>query len=145
MPRLLTEAVREESSYRRMFANLLMLLGVLAVTLAAVGLYGVVAFAVAARTREFGVRMAMGAATQTIIWFVLRRGLVLVAVGVIAGLGGAVALSKTIESRLFGVTAFDPVSYALAVLVLTSVALMATWIPARGATRVDPVVALRYE
>lgn len=137
--------MREESSYRRMFANLLMLLGVLAVTLAAVGLYGVVAFAVAARTREFGVRMAMGAATQTIIWFVLRRGLVLVAVGVIAGLGGAVALSKTIESRLFGVTAFDPVSYALAVLVLTSVALMATWIPARGATRVDPVVALRYE
>jgi putative ABC transport system permease protein len=144
-PMTLSEAVRANLSARRMFANLLTLLGALAITLAAVGLYGVVAFAVAARTREFGVRMAMGADTGTILLLVLRRGLVLVALGVVVGLGGAVVLSKTIESRLFGVTALDPISYLLAVGVLAAVALVATWIPARRATRVDPMTALRYE
>ena len=145
MPTQLTDAVRQHLSSRRLFADLLTLLGVLAVLLAAVGLYGVVAFGVAARTREFGIRMAMGADAAAILWLVLRRGLVLVAAGVVAGLGGAVVLSRAIESRLFGVTAFDPVSYLLAVIVLALVALLATWIPARRATTVDPVVALRYE
>ncbi len=141
----LTEAVRRDLSSRRVFADLLTLLGFLAVTLAAVGLYGVVAFAVASRTREFGIRMAMGADARSILWLVLRRGLVLVALGLGAGLGGALVLAKLIESRLYGVSALDPPSYLVATLVLGLVALIATLIPARRATRVDPIVALRYE
>jgi ABC-type antimicrobial peptide transport system permease subunit len=121
------------------------LLSVLGIVLAAVGLYAVVAFAVAARTREFGVRIAIGADAQSILRLVLRRGLILLALGVTSGLAGAVAISKLVESRLYGVRALDPVSYLVATLILVAVALFATLIPARRATRVDPIAALRCE
>jgi predicted permease len=113
--------------------------------LAVVGLYGVVAFLVAQRTQEIGVRMALGATRGNILGLVLGRGMGLVLVGGLVGLGAAFAVSQLLRSLLFSVSVHDPVSYAVVVLALSGVALIATLIPALAATRVDPNVALRYE
>ena len=126
----------------------LVLMGVfagLAVVLTAVGLYGVLSYQVARRTHEIGIRMALGAEPRQVLRDVLERGLTLATLGVAVGLAGAVAATRLIKTWLFGVSPTEPTILAAISVVLVLVALAACWIPARRATKVDPMVALRYE
>jgi predicted permease len=129
----------------RLIATLSTAFGLLATLLAVIGLYGVMAFTVARRTREIGVRMALGAVAGDVVWLVMREVMVLVGSGVLLGLAAAWGLSRLVSSQLYGVSASDPVTIAGAAVALAAVALLAGYIPARRATRVNPVRALRYE
>jgi putative ABC transport system permease protein len=117
----------------------------LAVTLAVIGLYGVISYAVAERTHELGVRTALGATRNDVFTLIVRRGLVLALLGVAIGIPAAVALTRLIASQLFGVTPTDPATFAAASVVFVGIAVLACSIPARRATKVDPLVALRAE
>lgn len=119
--------------------------GVVALVLAAIGLYGVMAQAVSRRTREIGIRMALGAEQRRVLWLVLQDALVMVVVGAVIGVPAALALTRYTESLLYGVKAQDPVTIALAAILLAAVTALASFLPARRATQVDPMVALRYE
>ena len=130
---------------QRMAAGLLMLLGAVSLALAGLGVYGTMAYAVSQRTQEFGVRMSLGATPRDVVWMVLRRGLLLTAAGVAIGLGLSAALGRLVASFLNGVSPFDPATYAVCPVFLAMVALLASALPARRATRVDPGVALRSE
>jgi predicted permease len=129
----------------RLMATLTALFGLLAVALAAVGLYGVMALAVSARTRELGIRMALGASHARVLWQVMRESAVLAIIGIGLGVPVAMWASRGVGSFLYGLSATDPWTYALLALTLLGVALSAAWIPARRAAEVDPMVALRYE
>jgi ABC-type antimicrobial peptide transport system permease subunit len=129
----------------RLMATLTTLFGLLGVVLAAVGLYGVMALAVSARTREIGIRMALGADQARILWQVMRESAVLTIIGIALGVPGAMWVSRGVGSFLYGLKATDPWTYVLLTLMLLGVALSAAWIPARRASEVDPMVALRYE
>ena len=142
------EQADETLAMERLFAKLLSLFGLLAQGLAAVGLYGVLAWSVAQRTREIGIRMALGASRSDVLKMVLRQGMTLTLVGVALGVASAYALTKYLASltrMLYGVQPADPLTFVLIALLLTLVALLACYLPARRATRVDPMVALRYE
>jgi ABC-type antimicrobial peptide transport system permease subunit len=117
----------------------------IALLLSAVGIYGMLAYDVSRRTREIGIRSAIGATRRQIVILILRQGLWKTGLGVIAGLAGAVALSRFVSSLLFEVQPIDYFVYAAVALLLTVVALVASWLPARRAAKVDPVIALRAE
>ena len=145
------EQAEETLRMERLFAKLLTLFGLLAQQLASIGLFGVMAYAVSQRTHEIGIRMALGAERTDVLKMVLRQGMILVFFGVVLGLIAAFVLTKYLESwmnlsrMLFGVKATDPMTYGLIVAGLTLVALVACFIPAWRATKVDPMIALRYE
>jgi len=124
---------------------LLSIFGGLALVLAAVGIYGVLAYTVSQRTQEIGIRLALGAQRSDVLGLILRQGMRLALFGVIAGLLGGFALTRVMRNLLFGVSPTDALTFAGTSLLLAAVALIACWIPARHATRVDPIVALRQE
>jgi putative ABC transport system permease protein len=126
----------------------MLLLGVfagVALVLAAIGIYGVIAYSVAQRTREIGIRMALGAQRADMLGMILRQSLTLVIVGLVIGLVASFAATRLLKSLLYGVGAADVGTYALVVVVLGGAAFLASYIPARRAMRVDPMVALRHE
>lgn len=130
---------------RRLLTYLLLTFALLALLLSALGIYGVMSFDVTRRSQEMGLRMALGAARGSVLTLVMRQGLVLAALGIVAGVAGALALTRVIEAQLFDVAPRDPATIIGVAVVLMLVAAAATLIPALRATRVDPVEALRYE
>ena len=131
--------------HERFAAFLLIIFAAVALSLAAVGLYGVMSYAVSQRTREIGIRMALGARRRDVMMMVIGQGIKLTGAGILIGLGGTLALTRFMETLVFGVSATDPLTYVTIVSLLTVVALLACWIPARRATKVDPLLALRCE
>jgi ABC-type antimicrobial peptide transport system permease subunit len=119
--------------------------GLLATVLAAIGLYGVMAYTVSRRTREIGIRIALGAERTAVVWLVLREVAFLTVVGIALGVPGALGLSRFVRSQLFGIEPSDPMTMAIAASTLALVGLIAGYLPARKAAGVQPVLALRYE
>jgi predicted permease len=144
-PTTLYDEVKNSIAAARMASTLTSLFGLTALLLAGVGLYGVMSYAVSRRTREIGVRMALGARAADVLKLVLKQGMLLVGIGVAAGLGVALVATRLVESLLYGVGRNDPATFAVVVLLLAGAALLACYIPARRATKVDPMVALRCE
>ena len=141
--RTMEEWVDRSLGVRRAPMALLTIFGAVALVLSAIGIYGVLAYGVTQRVREFGIRQALGADQHSILSLVLKQGLTRVALGVSLGLIGAFALSRYLQSMLFGVTARDMPVFAVVTLLLFVVGLLACYVPARRATRIDPMIALR--
>ena len=144
-PRTLTELVGQRVTQERIIAQLSSFFGVLALLLAAIGLYGVLAYAVERRTSEIGIRMAIGAKPGTVVWLILRETLILLAIGAALGAAAAMALARIVAHSMYGVSTADPLTISLAAATLTVVAMAAASIPALRAARIDPIVALRVE
>ena len=139
------QQVNNNVSQERLIATLSGFFGVLALLLAAVGLYGLMAHTATRRTREIGIRMALGAPRTNVLWLILRDGIVLVTLGAIIGIPAAIALTRFVASFLYGLTARDPATMILATVILAAVTALASFLPARRASKVDPMIALRYE
>jgi len=143
--RPMTDVMANSTAQQRFNTVLMSVFAVVALVMAAIGLYGVIAYSVTQRTHELGIRMALGASSGDVIKLVVGQGMLLASTGVVIGLGAAFALTRLLSSLLFGVSPRDPVTFAAIALILTGVALGACFVPARRATRVDPMIALRYE
>jgi cell division protein FtsX len=143
--RSMDEIVVLATSRQRFDMFLLTIFGSSALLMATIGIYGLMAYSVEQRTQELGIRMALGAQAANIRNMVIRQGMVLAMIGVVLGTGGALWLTHFLTSFLFGVKALDPTAFVATALLLTAVALLAVWIPARRATRVNPMAALRFE
>jgi ABC-type antimicrobial peptide transport system permease subunit len=129
----------------RLIAEITAFFGLVALLLACIGLYGLISYAVARRTAEMGIRMALGAHPASVVWLVLREGIILVLIGIAAGIPAAFAAARLIEGLLFGVAPTDPATLAGTALLMLSIAAVAAYPPARRASRVDPIAALRHE
>jgi putative ABC transport system permease protein len=143
--RTMEEYLERTLTSKRLMMLVLALFAGVALTLAAVGIYGVMSYAVAQRTSEIGIRMALGARPRDVLRLVVGQGMLLTVCGVALGLAAAYWLTRLIAALLFGVSATDAVTFGGVALLLGTVAFLATWIPARRAARVDPLIALRYE
>jgi putative ABC transport system permease protein len=143
--RSLDDLVAEQSASRRLAAQLIAVFATLALVLAAVGIYGVMSYAVAQRTQEIGIRMALGAEREHVLRMVLRNGTVLALSGIAIGLAAALVLARLIAALLFQTSTADPPTFSLVPLLLFAVAILASYLPAHRAARVDPMAALRYE
>jgi putative ABC transport system permease protein len=143
--RTLAEYRRMKLSDRMNGASILGGFGTLALLLASIGVYGVMAFSVIQRTKEIGIRIALGARRRDVVSLFVGRGMRLIMVGVVIGMALSLALSKLLQGMLFGLTPTDGATFFSVAALLTGVALLASWLPARRAARVDPMQALRYE
>jgi putative ABC transport system permease protein len=143
--RTMEQAVERSVAPRRFSMLLLTVFAVAALALASLGIYGLMSYAIAQRTREIGVRMALGAQSGNVLRLVIGQGMKLAFVGVALGLVASVALTRTMKNLLFSMSATDPATFATTALLVIAVALLACWIPARRATKVDPMIALRCE
>jgi putative ABC transport system permease protein len=143
--RTLEQNLDEQVRNMRIYMLLLGIFGIVAGILAATGIYGVMAYSVAERTREIGIRMALGARSADVLKMIFSQAGRVIGAGIAIGLAGAVALTSLIQSALYGITATDPATYAGVSLMLVLIALVACAIPTRRAVRVDPTIALRYE
>jgi putative ABC transport system permease protein len=143
--RPMRELLSQSLEQRRFVLVLFEVFGALALVLATVGLYGVMAHSVAQRTHEIGVRMALGARRVDVVGLLAREGVLLVGAGLVLGAGAALVATRLVASQLFQVSPRDPLAWAAAVAALTVAATLATWLPARRASRVDPMQALRDE
>jgi len=141
----MAQQVARQTTQSRFIAWLLGVFGGLALVLSAVGIYSVMAYAVEQRTHEVGIRLALGARVGDVLKLVIKQGMRLALIGVALGLSAALALTQLMKGMLFGVAAADPLTYAGIALLLTAVALLACWIPARRATKIDTMIALRSE
>ncbi len=141
----LSEGMRFALIPMQLAGTLLSVAGMLALVLASVGIYGVVAYAVGQRTREISIRMALGAQAVDVLKLVVRQGLLLTLVGIALGLAAALALTRVMSSFLLGISATDPLSFGVIALLLAFVALVACWVPARRGMKVDPMIGLRCE
>jgi putative ABC transport system permease protein len=144
-PRTEESYLAEQAQYPRYYSMLLGLFAVVATGLAAVGIYGVMAYAVEQRTREIGIRIALGAGAWDVLQLVVRQALIVIASGIALGLAGAMALTRFISSEIWEVKATDPATFAGVSLLLIATAIVACLVPTRRAVRVDPTTALRYE
>jgi putative ABC transport system permease protein len=143
--RLMEDVLLRAQARPRFLTLLLSLFSGVALAIATVGIYGVVSYSVARRTKEFGLRMVLGAQSGDVLGLVMKQGAGMVAIGIVAGLATAFALTRLMASLLFGVTATDIPTFASVTVILFGVALAACYIPARRATRVDPIQTLRHE
>ncbi len=143
--RTVEQNLRDQVSGQRVYMLLLTVFGAIAAVLAAVGIYGVMAYAVTQRTREIGIRMALGATSSSVMTLVVKQALILVFLGLILGVAGAFGLTRFLANELYGVTATDPITFIAVSLGLVVVAVLASLIPTRRAVSVDPTVALRHE
>jgi putative ABC transport system permease protein len=141
----MTTAVTLANAQPRFYLVLLATFAAIALLLAAVGIYGVMSYSVSRRTHEIGIRIALGARQRDVLGMVVGHGMALALLGALAGLAGALALTRVMASLLYGVRPDDPATFAAVAAVLSAVALAANFIPARRAMRVDPMVALRHE
>jgi len=140
------QEVYDKSVSRTSFTLVMLgIAGAMALTLGIIGIYGVISYTVSQRKREIGIRLALGAQGGDVLQMVLKQGTKLALVGVVIGIGAAFGLTRLMANLLFGVTAHDPMTFAAVAALLVLVALLACYIPARRATLVDPIVALRYE
>lgn len=143
--RTMEEQIAQSMSLERLVARLAVMLGAIVLALSAIGLYGLLAYSVAQRVPEIGLRMALGAGRQTVRWMVLRQSLLLAGIGLTAGLAGAFAGTRLVESLLYELPPRDPVAIGLSAAIMVATCLLAGYLPARRASRVDPLVALRAE